>query len=380
MIEKKYFCYEIYKNLAVWSTADGQVGYNPCSYFNGFIETSDSIDIGKVWNGPGHLKLKHQVENDQPVQGCERCYKDEDNGLSSRRQGSKQLYEDFHQDTKIDLLGPQGIDYSVGNLCNLKCIICGPSNSTSWIPDYQQLNPARPVHMFKHKKNKQILINDNSYLSEIKNIHFHGGGEPLLADSHVKLLQLIKQTKGLGDVRVFYNTNGTTNVDQQVLDLWSECNLIEIYFSIDDIGQRFNYQRTNANWQELNDNLEWFYQNMPHNHMFKINCTWSYLNFYYLNELIDWHQQKFATNRYGDTTELIFQKAIGAYAINSISSAAFKKLQQKFNLYPSLLALLKSLKIDDEYCHNNFWNKINKLDLVRNSNFKLLCPEWAELL
>ena len=380
MIDKKYFCYEIYKNLAIWSTADGQVGYNPCSYFDGYIQKSDSINIAEVWNGPGHLELKQHVENDIPIKGCERCYKEEQHGLVSRRLGSKQLYENFHRDTTIDVSGPHGIDYSVGNLCNLKCVICGPENSTSWIQDYQQLNPTRLVHMFKHKKNKQIVINNTDNLGEIKNIHFHGGGEPLLSDSHVKLLQLVKKTKGLGDVRVFYNTNGTTKVDQQVLDLWSECKLIEIYFSIDDIGQRFNYQRTNADWQELIDNLKWFYQYMPHNHMFKINCTWSYLNFYYLNELIDWHQQEFSCNRYGDRTDLIFQKAIGTYALNFISQLAFDKMQKKFSQYPALQALLMSLSIDDTYSHDVFWKEITRLDSVRNKDFKSLCSDWVELL
>ena len=380
MTDKKYFCYEIYKNLSIWSTPDGQVGYNPCSYFSGYIKTSDKIEIDKVWNGPEHLALKQQIENNLPVPGCERCYKDEAFGLKSRRLGSQQLYEEYIKDTEIDLSGPQGIDYSVGNLCNLKCVICGPTNSTSWISDYQQLNPSKPVHMFKHKKDKQIVVKDAAQLDQIKNIHFHGGGEPLISKSHIQLLKLIKDRKGLGDVRVFYNTNGTVRVDQEILDLWEECNLIELYFSIDDIGERFDYQRTNASWPKLVENLCWFYKEMPHNHMFKINCTWGYLNFYYLDELMAWYQAEFSTNRFGDPTNLIFQKAIGLYSLDTISNAAFDILQEKFKSYPELTSLLNSLTIDDKFSHVNFWNKISKLDAVRQSDFRSLCPEWSNLL
>lgn len=155
MIDKKYFCYEIYKNLAVWSHND-KIGYNPCSFFKGYIKTSDHIDIAKVWNGPEHLALKQSIENDIPILGCNACYQAETNGLESRRIGSKKLYEQFHKDTNIELDGPQGLDYSVGNLCNLKCVICGPSNSTQWIPDYQKLYPKRSVDKFSYQKFNQI--------------------------------------------------------------------------------------------------------------------------------------------------------------------------------------------------------------------------------
>lgn len=57
MKDKEYFCYEIYKNLAVWSN-NGQLGYNPCSFFNGYIKESESIDLDAVWHGPEREKLK----------------------------------------------------------------------------------------------------------------------------------------------------------------------------------------------------------------------------------------------------------------------------------------------------------------------------------
>ena len=254
MQDKKYFCYEIYKNLAVWSR-NGNLGYNPCSAYNGFFKTTNTLDIDSAWSGPERAQLKHCVENDIPIPGCAVCYKQEHDGLESRRQGSKTLYEVFHQDKNINLDSPQGLDYSVGNLCNLKCVICGPENSSQWIPDYQKLFPDRSIDKFKYKKLEQIEITDASSLKNIKSIHFHGGGEPLLSDNHINLLKKIKEDKGLADVRIFYNTNGTQIVSDEVLKIWEECKLIELYFSIDDIGSRFEYQRTGANWNNVKNNL-----------------------------------------------------------------------------------------------------------------------------
>ena len=378
MKDKKYFCYEIYKNLAVWSQ-NGRLAYNPCSFYKGYIKESDEFNLEDVWNGPEHLKLKQLVENDIPIAGCQRCYDAEKNGLESRRMGSQKLYEEYHQDTAIDLDGPSGLDYSVGNLCNLKCVICNPRNSTKWIPDYQKLYPLESIEQYQFEKYNQIEITDSNALKNIKNVHFHGGGEPLMVENHVNLLKRIKEVKGLLDVRVFYNVNGTQTVSESVLKLWEECRLIELYFSIDDVGERFNYQRTGADWNQVQTNLRWYYDNMPHNHMFNINCTWSYLNLFYLNELHNWYIDNFATNRYGDPTNLIFQKGLDDYSLDRVSKSTYHILVNRFEDYPTILELVNSLEINDEK-HDKFWASITALDSVRNTDFKAVFPEWSSIL
>lgn len=377
MKNKKYFCYEIYKNLSVWS-ANGKLGYNPCSIFNGYINQSDSLDLASVWNSPERQYLKQCVETDTSIPGCDTCYRAESHGLPSRRQQSARLYEEYHNDTNIDLDSPQGLDYSVGNLCNLKCVICGPGNSTKWIPDYQKINPTVNIDHLLYQKLNQTEITDSNSLKNIINVHFHGGGEPLMSQHHVNLLEKIDQIKGLSDVRVFYNTNGTTTVPDSVLKLWEKCKLIELYFSIDDVGPRFDYQRTGANWEQVLNNLQWYTDNMPHNHMFNVNCVWSYLNLYHLNELVDWHYLLFNTNRYGDPVNLIFQKAIGNFAIDQLSTASKQMLLTRFKDYPELCNLVNSL--EDGNDHSTFWMAIDKIDQVRSTSFKELCPEWSQLL
>ena len=378
MKNKKYFCYEIYKNLAVWSH-NGKLGYNPCSFFDGYIKTSSEFDLADVWNSPEHLQLKKCVETDTRIPGCQACYSAEDSGIESRRQGSKKLYEEYHKDTNTELSGPTGIDYSVGNLCNLKCVICGPQNSSQWIPDYQKLHPTVDIVSFQYKKNEQLEITDADLLQNIKHVHFHGGGEPLLSKNHVRLLQKIQEVKGLSDVRVFYNTNATQTVSDEILQLWEKCRLIELYFSVDDIGTRFDYQRTGANWNKVNSTLDWFYANMPHNHMFNVNCTWSYLNFFYLDEVWDWWNENFSSNRYGDPTNLIFQKAVGEFGLNHLSKISHETLQNKFKGHNELLRLTQSLRTSDQP-HDSFWKNISALDQIRSTDFRELNPEWSKLI
>ena len=371
------FCYEFFKNQAFWSYKNS-IGYNPCSFYKGYIVTNVSPE--RAWCGKEHFEIIEKISAGKTIPGCNKCYNAEQSGLKSRRQSSKELYETYFNDSNIDTFEtPVTLDYSVGNLCNLKCTICGPHNSSKWIDDYKKLHPEISIEQYKYQKNQYVVIDNLEYLKNIRLIHFHGGGEPLLGDAHVRLLQNVEKSKGLHDVRVCYNVNATICVTPEVLDLWSRCELVELYFSIDDIGERFQYQRTGANWNETVKTLNWYKQNMPNNHMFYFNCTWGYLNLYHLDELYFWHQDNFSTNRLGDPVNLIFQKCTGDFDINHLSNNAMIILKNKFRNIPELNSLLNMIKIDEKP-HHNFWNKINQIDSIRGDNFKLLYPEWSKLL
>lgn len=371
------FCYEIFKNQAFWSNKKS-ICYNPCSYFSGFIAKDKQPE--EVWYGPEHKSIIEKIKKGDLIEGCKRCYHEEYNGIKSRRQGSKELYEEYLFDTDISQTkSPVALDYSIGNLCNLKCTICGPDNSAKWISDWKKLYPDVDVSDFHYVKNHYIQINDPEYLKNIRSIHFHGGGDPLLANDHIKLLENVEQVRGLSDVKVFYNINATNRVDDRVLELWSRCQIVELYFSIDDIGERFEYQRTGARWLDTLDTIQWFYKNMPVNHLFKINCTWGYLNLYYLDELWMWYKENFTQNRLGDPVNFIFQKCNGTYSLDWVSANTMAVLKDKFTSIPELQKILLLLETN-ECPHDEFWDIIKRTDKIRNTNFNQLCPEWSKLL
>ena len=380
MTNKKYFCYEIFKNIAVYSK-NTELSYKPCCFYLGEIKTSNNFNLSEMWNSPKHLKLKSQAQGNVAIPGCRNCYNDEATGAVSRRQAVTNMYENYFKDTEIDLDAPQSMDYSIGNLCNLKCVICGPNNSSSWIPDYQKIHPTADLSKFKFEKFNQTEVTDPTLLKNLVNVHFHGGGEPLLSNNHLNLLKKIKEVKGLGDVHVYYNTNGTQRVSDEVLALWAECELVELYFSLDDIGERFNYQRTGADWDKVTGNLLWYKENMPVNHMFKINCVWGYLNVYYLADIFEWYTANFSTNRLGDPIDLIFQRALGTFDFVSAPKAVLDILATRFKNYPRILEeVLPTIQRNNSMNHSAFWQEINRIDAVRNTDFKAICPEWSQIL
>jgi len=92
-----------------------------------------------------------------------------------------------------------------------------------------------------------------------------------------------------GQVEIHYNTNGT-QWPQRGPDIWRHFRTVEVAFSIDDVGERFEYQRTNARWPDVNHNLHQFRDLRSQHPNIQLQCcsTVNVFNVMYLEELADW--------------------------------------------------------------------------------------------
>lgn len=328
---------------------------------------------GDILNHPRIIELRQINQQDLPLtKDCRACTLVENSGGQSRRTSQLEFYQDWHG------TGIRGIDLHLGNLCNLKCVICGPDNSTSWISDYQQLGlPIKPE--WQYRKQDQYDVQWLSSLESLEIVHMWGG-EPLASDAHIKFLRALKDSNRLAHCRINYNTNGTFTASPQALELWKESKLVELYFSVDDIGQRFEYQRTGATWDKLEKNLLWYYNMPTHNHLFYFTVSWSLLNVYYLPELIEWKKQNLDQNRFGDHTKIVFNIGQGTCALTELPEVAYRALEQKFKGYPELQFILNSIQVNDQANLDHFITYIKKLDQIRNSSYQNAHPEWSKLI
>ena len=144
-------------------------------------------EIDEWRNSNVMVNLREELYNGIENEHCRRCWATQQLGGQSLRQVYNQSLVNATISKQIKAIAANNfitenditfLDLKLGNLCNLKCLICGPENSTAWLPDYQKLFPNVNVEQFKYKVQNQINI-DNSVLNgNIKRIHFHGGGEP----------------------------------------------------------------------------------------------------------------------------------------------------------------------------------------------------------
>lgn len=251
----------------------------------------------RLYDQPSLVSIREQFAAGAVPSQCEYCVINEKNNIPSRRQTC--------QDPVVNTL--KNLEIHLGNYCNLKCVICSNRWSSAWRKDAQAMG-LKTFDNFKF--NPDSIVGD---LSTVKWLHFNGG-EPLFTDVHLDVLRRIPNPQ---QCSVYYNTNGTIRVDDSVFETWSQFKQVKLVFSIDDVGERFNYQRTNADWKQVEANMFWYRDVAPVNMMFGVNRTISKLNQHHLQELEQWFEQNFSTNRLGDPNDFTQQVAVGPCSLDS---------------------------------------------------------------
>jgi hypothetical protein len=110
-----------------------------------------------------------------------------------------------------------------------------------------------------------------------------------MIDQHFDMLQNIVDRGIAHQVEIHYNTNGTLFPGRGP-DIWKHFKTVEIAVSVDDIGPRFEYQRSNASWGTVKENISKFRimrDGMPN---LQLQCctTVNVFNVRYLDEVALW--------------------------------------------------------------------------------------------
>jgi len=363
-------CPDIKNSLAI-DYRNGHIQIGSCCA-SGRIKVDES-PIDTYLKNPKLIEIKNDNTNNIIRDNyCSFCVRSESINQKSRRLGlidsvKNGFFKESESLTRMDI--------DLGNLCNLKCAICEPRFSTSWIPDYLAMNKNVP-DKFYFKKSNSLSINDPEQLSELEYVKIQGG-EPLMDNQHLHLLETFNDLGILPNLVIDYNTNGTQQVNDRVLELWGKAKLVQLFFSIDDIEERFEYQRFGADWQTLLKNLEWFKYNLEPNHMFRITTAISYLNICNLKNLIDWKKNNFDTSRFGDDIWMSYHPVTGNLSIDCLTSIQKQKLE---NCLPDDLTSYARLpKLDNNYTHSRAFGFLDKLDKIRNTNWRKTLPELVDI-
>lgn len=234
----------------------------------------------------------------QKPETCQRCWDEEAAGRTSKRINSKIRLKEYVSDIDFNNLNPDQlwfIDLKLGNICNLKCRICGSWSSSKWAKEEIDYIPGidRKTHLaYKFlqdgawpRENPQFWDNLKTLLPNIKYFEFTGG-EPFLIEQHFELLRYAVETGDSQHIEIHYNTNGTVFPD--AYELWDQFKHVEIAFSIDNVGDRFEYERYGADWREVQANIIRFTRLRNNKISTQLCTTMNIQNVYYLPELCDW--------------------------------------------------------------------------------------------
>jgi sulfatase maturation enzyme AslB (radical SAM superfamily) len=248
----------------------------------GFIQDNT---LEEIWNNETMQLVRKQVLCGERPEVCKPCFDLEDQGVESLRQrhingvipeARINLYPTALQQLREDYTMPfefPTMEIKLNNLCNLKCRMCHPMDSTSW-------NDWGQVKEFYVKENNYLVpvinklkLETSKYLCPFEDTdnwwasferllpHFRrvefAGGEPLMDPQHYKILDMLKPYAK--NIEIKYATNGTTlgiSKGRTIHDYWPHFKSVAVNVSLDGIHGVYNYIRTNSNFSEVEKNIK----------------------------------------------------------------------------------------------------------------------------
>ena len=261
------------------------------------LSTANFADI----QNSNHMRgLREQFLAGERPQTCRKCWNEERGGRTSKRMHTLDRLKHSIADTEwtADAKPLMFLDLKLGNICNLKCRICGSWSSSQFATEEinqlprEQQKSSHAYQMLRAgawpRENTQFWQQIDSVLTDIRYIEFTGG-EPFMIDEHFDMLQGIVDRGIAHQVEIHYNTNGT-QWPERGETIWRHFKTVEIAFSIDDVGERFEYQRSNANWQEVCANLDRFrdLKECHKNIVLQVCTTVNVFNVRYLDQVAHW--------------------------------------------------------------------------------------------
>ena len=387
-------------------------------------------------NHPALKRVRSEMLKGIDPEICKLCTQEENNGIGSRRTGSKKRYPSMFNrareltlkdGTILDTDFPlRYFDLRFGNKCNLKCRSCGPTDSDLWYEDFYkmaELNSAPPTFMYrKHSEMTVVKQDDGTYdvegivdwyngsalwdyiTNNLKTIdrYYFTGGEPTINLKHRELLQLIID-KGLSKgVWLEYNTN-MAGIPSKVFEQWKQFRQVNIGMSIDGIYEHFEYIRSPGKWSVAERNMRRLDTEPGFNRVHaSITCTLGMYNVLHILDMIWWYAEQNWTrlqkwidirNLYGprhlniqnlppEAKQFVdrrYKQFINAmHSRWTAESDHHWKRKTEHNLNAILQHMWEVESDPAELAHFKQWT--DKMDRVRNESLTDSVPELAELI
>lgn len=365
--------------------------YSPCPEIGGRAWTEPSASPVMMWTSDEFNALRESFGNNEKNPICNRCWNQEEHKNASLR---KRLLTQGGMFKKGELLefvnskyttGPVQMNLMTSNKCNLRCRVCRASSSVTFNAEgreYEKKLKRKTIYTSdspKPQSYSEEQINDIYRLSgNLQRLEFYGG-EPLLDEPTLTLLERLVEAGRSQDIVLFYNTNGTVKPTEKHFELWNKFKAVEFNFSIDDIGDRFTYNRYPGKWSDLLSTV-----NTIRSHPWQVPtkflsiCTVGSLNVYYLPEILT------ELERMGLPSFLNNVFAPSYYCVEHLPTAIKEQIINKLLTYKDvakvqfIINMLKSPENLGVWSEFKYWTK--EKDAYRKENFAEACPEYYKII
>jgi len=354
-----------------------------------------TADFTGIQNCNEMTNLRQQFLNKEQPRTCRRCWAEEDAGRTSKRMHTLERLKHMLPDQPwTSAARPlMFLDLKLGNICNLKCRICGSWSSSQFATEeINNLLPEKRKASYAYqmlragawpRENTQFWQQIDDSLNEIRYIEFTGG-EPFMIQEHFDMLQGIVDRGIAHQVEIHYNTNGTIFPDNAE-SIWQHFKTVEIAFSIDDLGERFEYQRSNAKWAEVQANIAKFFElkrYLPAIIQLQVCTTVNVFNVRYIDEVAQWLEHRPFNFVYWNMMHDAWYFSIANLPANSKQAIAdhlrTADIPAKFQVeFDRIIDFMMNGPDTDGA---QMRREMHNLDRRRNQSLRAVAPELADLI
>lgn len=378
--------------------------------------------LEEIWNNDNMRRIRKQVLNGSRPPECEPCFSLEDQGVESLRlrhvkgnipEARIKLYPLATQSMNSDYSMPFEIptmELKLNNLCNLKCRMCHPMDSTSWndwseVKDFyraegnimyaivEQHDLENKPHLDEFQDNPAWWASLEKLLPHFRRVEF-AGGEPLMDPQHYRILDMLAPYGDQIEIKYATNLSMLGKSNRTVWQYWPKFKSVAVNVSIDGMGDSYEYIRGNASWAELVNNIKQI-QTIPNISRIVGAVTVQVSNALILDKMIEYFLNDigivFHTHRVEYPKLLsaqVLPKQLRQLAIGKLSAVADKLHNYRMiKEHPGLLAYTLG-QIDDNINYlsardqSDRWKDCvefnRRLDNTRAQSFTDVTPEFKQ--
>lgn len=364
-------------------SVDNDGAYHACCVYNGKLGSVHEQSFNDTFYGEKMRSIRQSFLKNERIPECHSCWVLDDAGLKSNRTGHMNLYHREFLSEWIDDPKIRTLDLRPGNVCNFACRMCNPASSSLIAAEHLKFesNPQRKALLKIQSQDRQWFDRLESFneefdtmLPDIINFDFYGG-EPFLQKNLYPLLKKIVDQGHASHIRLHINTNGSI-YPEKFMPLLKKFREVDIAVSIDDVGERFELQRTNGVWIEVEKNVQnllgWADDQLQVYLMPTINIQ----NIFYIDELYAWaDKQNIRIHlNFLDSPKYLCVD----YMTNEAKNLVIKKYQNHSN--PALVSLTERVRNGPGGDGKEFVKNMIRLDQQRNQDFRSSHAEIAKAM
>ena len=236
----------------------------------------------ELWNSRGMRQIRKKMWEGEKISQCRHCYYQESVNRKSYRQDaneewlkyskvrktiSESMKNEFHVKEN-----PLYIDLRPGNLCNLRCRMCHPRDSSKIEAERKELednadfkeavgvkaalfeSQRKGSRQTSWEKKEEFWEGIGEWMEGLTKLYLTGG-EPTLIGNNWKLIDRLIETNRSHSVNLIFNIN-CTQIPEKLLNTFNHFNSVCLNLSLDGFGQVNDYIRDPSRWNQVENNVK----------------------------------------------------------------------------------------------------------------------------